>query len=182
MESSAITFCQRPSFRENLRRGQEVNLVSNYMKISFRPNEKFVRQYHLKFDPEVPAENEALRRSIYRGISKEMRNYYHPFVTSGDSLFSAKDVDEQVSITFSYSRPEEETPVEYRITIIKTENELDLSNVKSYENFSQKVKSFVEVVIKNILNANRGMVRFNGRSVFNYENSIQLQDFGKKYF
>lgn len=181
MESQEITFCQRPTLIENLRRGPEINLVSNYIKMSFKPNNKSVRQYHLKFEPEVSSENEALRRSIRKGISRQLRELFWPFVISGDSMFSVQNLEKDVAINFSYTRPEED-PVEYRVTILNTGNELDISNVRSYMGFSPQVKHFVETVVKSILSANRGMVRFNSRSIFNYEESIQLTDFGKYFF
>jgi hypothetical protein len=184
MESQEITFCQRPTLIESLRRGPEINLVSNYMKMSFKPNNKYVRQYHMKFEPDIPAENEALRRSIRKGISKQLREMFSPFVISGDSMFSVQNQEGEVTIGFSYTRPEQD-PVDYKITITNTGNELDISNVKSYMGFTPQVKHFVETVVKSILGANRGMVRFNSRSIFNYEESIQLTDFGKyflKYF
>lgn len=181
MESQEITFCPKPTLFDNLRRGPEINLVSNYMKMSFKPNNKFVRQYHMKFEPDIPAENETLRRSIRKGIGKQLRELFHPFVISGDSMFSVQNLEGEVAIGFSYTRPEQ-APTEYKITFTNTKNELDISNVKSFQGFTPQVKQFVETVIKSILGANRGMVRFNSRSIFNYEESIQLTDFGKKNF
>lgn len=171
-------FALKPALNEGLRRNREVNLVSNYLKISFRPNNNFVRQYFMRFEPEIAGDNEILKRQIIRGVGRQLREVFHPCITSGDSLFSAQIVNERIEINYTNRDNEDQ---EYRITIEKTGNEIDLSNIKSINNFSNKVKTFIEIVIKNILNANQGMIRFNKRNIFDYNAGVQLKDSGKAF-
>jgi hypothetical protein len=188
MESStqiqAIKFAQRPNINSSLRQSnQQVNLISNYIKISFKPQEHLIRQYALKFHPEIPSENDTLRRQIFRFMHKELRARYDPFIITGDSLFSAKLNDERVQIVFKLSAVagvEGAEEQEFNIELEPTENFIDLSNIRREDNFSQKVKSFIEVVFKSILRENRGMVRFNRSNIFNFEAVVQLSDSGKK--
>jgi hypothetical protein len=177
-----LTFPMRPTLNMQVRQQQRpVNLISNYLKISFRPNGSFVSQYAIKIEPCVESDNMGLRKTIYKTIYKHLIDTYFPFIISGDSLFSGKQVEEiQV---FNIQIRIGETNYEYQISIEKTNNMIDLANIKSVNNFSQKVKSFIEIVFKNILNANEGMVRFNNRSIYDFNKSYQLQECGKiNYF
>jgi len=188
MESStqmqAVRFAQKPNENLNLRQGsQQVNLISNYIKISFRPQEHLIRQYALKFTPEIPSENDSLRRQIFRFMHKELKERYDPFIITGDSLFSAKLNDERIHIIFKLkpvAGVEGAEEQEFNIEIEPTSNHIDLSNIRREDKFSQKVKSFIEVVFKSILRENRGMVRFNRSNIFNFEAVVQLSDTGKK--
>jgi hypothetical protein len=183
MESNDLVFCQRPTLVEGNRKGQPIKLISNYLNISFKPNNSYIRQYHLKFQPEIAHDNDILRRSIIRGLrnNEDFRKDFNPFVISGDSLFSPHDVEvgfNPISIVVPRQNGDSS---EFLVTIIKTNNQSDISNVKTNFGFSQKVKSLVDVIFKNILSANRGMIRFNKKSIYNYENTISLRDNGK-YF
>lgn len=176
MESttSEITFAKKPSLIPALRRNNEVNLVSNYLKTTINTNHCTIKQYSLKFEPEVASDNEGLRRQIFRGVSKRLRELFHPYSCSGDSLFSAQTVDEKVTITYT----RDESDGQYLLTIEKTGNEIDLSNIKVIDNFTSKVKMFMEIVFRNILNANQGMIRFNRKNIFDYKAATQLKDTG----
>jgi hypothetical protein len=174
-ERNKLNFALRPALNEGLRRNREVRLISNYLKVSFRPNNYNVRQYFIKFEPEIAADNETLKRKILREVGKELRADFSPYISSGDSLFSARNVD--AKITLSYDEPEKEGQ-KYTITIEKTDNEIDLTNIRVLNNFSYKVKSFIEIVFKNILNANQGMIRFNNKNIFDYNASTNLKDSG----
>jgi hypothetical protein len=186
MESTSInerklTFPNRPSLNMNIRQNQRpVNLISNFMKVSVKPNNKFVSQYAIKIEPNVASDSQLLRKMIHNTMRKNLDSTFYPWLISGDSLFSAQQVEEiqvyNIQIRFN------DTLYEYQIRIEKTKNNIDLENIRSINNFSQKVKSFIETVFKFILNANEGMVRFNKRSIFDFNKAFQLQDCGKKKF
>ena len=181
MESTRLNFAQRPNMIPNLRNDQPVNLVSNYMKITLKSNDKAVSQYHLTFIPEVASDNDHLRRGLIQSLRPKLREFYYPHAISGNSLYSAnRNVGEETRFTLSYPN-QEGTETIYEIVVRRTENTLDLTNYRTLEGMTQNVKTFLEIVIKNILNANRGMVRFNKSCIYNYELAVQLQDVGKFY-
>jgi hypothetical protein len=174
-----VEFARRPSLNFNLRKDQPVNLISNYMKISLKSNGKIVTQYHMSFTPNVEADNDDLRKKLYRGLRPKLKDIFKPFVISGDSLFTANaNAGEETSLSFTCTLSNGEEMV-YQVTIRRTSNELDLTNYRSTTQMTKNLKSFLEIVVKNILNANRGMVRFNKSCIFNYESAVQLQDTGK---
>jgi hypothetical protein len=172
-----LTFPIRPSLNmEKRQQHKPVNLISNYLKISFKPNDCFVSQYAIKIEPSIASDNIVLRKAIYKTITSRLIKTYFPFIISGDSLFSQKQVEEiQV---YNIQIIIDDNNYEYQISIEKTKNVIDLVNIRSVNNFSQKVKSFIEIVFKNILNANDGMVRFNNRSIYDFNRSYQLQECG----
>lgn len=173
-----LSFPSRPSLNATVRaRQRPINLISNFMRISIKPNDNFVSQYAIKIEPNVPSDSLLLRKMIQSTIKRELDVTYYPFIISGDSLFSPRQVEEiqvyNIKIKF------QETDYEYQINIEKTNNDIILENIRSINNNTQKVKSFIEIVFKSILNANNGMVRFNKRSIFDFNRSFQLQECGK---
>jgi hypothetical protein len=176
-----LDFVKKPSLNSNLRKDQSVKLISNYMKISLKSNDRVVTQYHMSFTPTIAADNDDLRKKLYRGIKPKLKNVFHPFVISGDSLFTAnRNAAEEIALQFTCTLSEGEEIV-FQVTIRRTTNELDLTNFRSTIQMTASVKSFLEILVKNILNANRGMVRFNKSSIYNFESAVRLQDTGNYY-
>jgi hypothetical protein len=175
-----LTFPNRPSLNQGIRERQRpVNLISNFMKISIKPNDRLVSQYSMKIEPNVASDSILLKKMIHNTIRKELESAFYPYIISGDSLFSPRQVEEiqvyKIKIRFN------DAEYEFEISLEKTNNDIALENIRSINNTSQKVKSFIEIVFKYILNANEGMVRFNKRSIFDFNKAFQLQDCGKTY-
>ena len=171
-------FSTRPGYMMGLRKQREINLISNYMLLSFSPGEICVKQYSVKFEPEIASDNGPLKKLILRGIGKDLKKHFHPFITSEDTIFSTKSIAEQVEITYDSNGGQVNLP--YKITIEKTKNEINLSNIQTNDSFSIKIKNFIEVILKNIISANNGIVRFNKSHYYDYFNVTQLPDTGKK--
>lgn len=178
LESTIFNFPKKPQLNDNLRRGKEVGLVSNFLKISFRPDEKGVRQYSIKYDPEIPDNNILMRKLVNRAIYQSLRKLYHPYVSSGNNFFSARNETEVVELLSEGTRDGE--PFSYKVTLSPTNNFIDLSNVRSLDLSSKKIKNLIEIIVKNILNANEGMVRFDRRNYFDYRKKFKLPDSGIK--
>ena len=173
MESQTVKkplFAPKPSINPSSRTERPVNLVSNLLQMWFKPEEGIANQYSIKIVPEVAADNYPLRRKIYKQISEKLRENYKPYFPSGYTLFSSKKEGVQ--------KIEMKTNVEsvdYKIEIEKTKNTIDLSQIRTTSDENIKVKSFIEILVKNIIEKNNNLVRFDDRSFFNYYNIKKLQ-------
>lgn len=170
-----LKFPSKPGFNLDLRKkSQPVMLISNYLKLNFSPpdSSNCVRQYALKFSPEVPADNGQIKRQILRYISKNLREFFHPYIPSGDTLFSPKFHNEKIELLSKFKF--EDIDYEYMVSIEPTSNLIDLTSIKTNDNLSIKIKNLIEVLIKYILNANNGLVRFNQRNFFDYNSLYKL--------
>ena len=172
-----VKFAQKPNLNNQSKGNQHVNLISNYLKISLNPQKNLIWQYSLKFFPEIDPNNILLRTSIFKHIHRELRQNLHFFIVSGDSIFSTRKVEEKIEIKFT--RIIENSKENYIILIEPTQNSISLSDIKKIDNFSQKVKSFMEIVFKNIIKQNDGIVRFNSRNIFDFKASSQISDTSK---
>jgi hypothetical protein len=182
MMDKSIEFPKKPTFMPQLRQKcPPVTLLSNYLKISLKSKERSIKQYAIKYEPEIPADNGHLRKIIIRQLTPQLNEFYEPFSDSGDCFFSPKDVNEEKTFAVTINRdnkePDEDN-LNYTVLITKTRNEIDLLDIKQPSLFSAKVKNFIEVLIKKILNANLGLVRFNKRNFFDWNNLKHLQDAG----
>jgi hypothetical protein len=174
-----LSFPKKPSINPQ-KRTKPITLISNYLKISLKSNHRRVKQYSIKYSPEIPADNGFLRRSIIRQLTSELNNFYEPFFDSGDCFFSPQDVYEQkyFSTTIKASGNDPEiTDSDYILEISRTDNQINLEEITKFSSFSMKTKNFLEVLIKKIVLANSGIMRFNNREYFDFNsNPIELGD------
>jgi hypothetical protein len=152
-----LSFPSKPALNVSLRQNsREVCMVSNFLKISFNPNENSVKIYSIKFEPEI--ESEIIQKQILSSNHSVLKNKFYPYLISGNNLFSPQKID---SFEFTYLHVKDEVEVEYRITIEKTKGEVDLSNIKTKDSLSIQIKNLIEIILKNIFNANPNIVRIN---------------------
>ena len=165
-----VVFAKKPAHNPNFRGEEKIQLVCNLLQMSFNPKEAIASQFSVKITPEIANDNYPLRRKILRQLSKDLNGYYRPYFPAGFTLFSsAKDADQMISLETNVDG------VDYKVVVEKTKNVVDLTQVRSTSDENLKVKSFIEVLIKNIIGANNNLVRFDDRSFFNYQNIKRLQ-------
>ena len=165
-----VVFAKKPTINNSFRTEQKVELVCNLLQMSFNPKEALASQYSVKITPEVARDNYPLRRKIFRQLSKDLTGYYKPYFPAGLTLFSsAKDADQVLSLETNIDG------VDYKVQIEKSKNIVDLTQIRSNSEENIKVKSFIEILIKNIISCNNNLVRFDDRSFFNYQNIKRLQ-------
>ncbi len=184
-------FSTKPQLNENLRQQRPVNLVSNCFKILVKPNDEFVRQYAIKFEPEIPSDNTEKKNRILRSIRRDpkVNRAYGRYLFLGDSIFATKNVEEPLEVEYeerkessdsdsnsNSSRSENIEIIKYRIIIQKTDNVIDLPNTKTISRLTIKQKSLVEHILKSIYKANPGMVQFDRSSVFDYNQAKHLDE------
>lgn len=176
LTTQEFEFAKRPPLNPGMRNQKNVELISNHIRLGFRPNEKRARQYAVRFEPEIAVDNLQLKRMLLKQVFKELRPYYHPYFQSGDTIFSPKVVEEVITVsTFNVN-------TEYQITIELTKNEIDLNQIRDRNDMSLKLKGFLENLVKNIISSNNGLVRFNKRNIFDYNNVTKLEGNSKFYY
>ena len=144
-------------------------VICNLKQINLGEQNKKVQQYAIHFEPIISDDNYPLKRKIIRQIRKDLQGKFEKYAHAGDTIFVfAKDPEEKVSI---------ETKIDdvlYKITFVRTSNEVNCRNINTRTRDNIKIKSFLESVIKNIFMANNHMVRFDDRSFYDYRNSAEF--------
>ena len=150
---------------------KKIRVLCNLKQINLGEENKKVQQYAIHYEPIIAEDNYPLKRKIIRQIRKDLNGYFEKCAQAGDSIFVfAKDPQEKVSL---------ETTVEnvlYKVTFIRTSNSINCRNINTRTKDNQKIKSFLESIIKNIFMANNHMVRFDDRSFYDYKDA---SSFGK---
>ena len=169
-----IIYVKKPALNMSLRNPQNekpINLQCNLLKMEFNPLKKHAQQFSVKITPEIAEDNYPLVRRIIRSLSKDLKKMYHPFISSGFSIFSSGNENDQMN-TFKCKLDDQE----YTVEISRTANILDLTKINSFKENDIRVKSFIEILIKSILSSNKGFIRFDDRSFFDYTNRESLNN------
>ena len=171
-----FTACEKPSFNEKFNNvySKRIKLTSNYFPLTL--NKLKVFQYSIKIEPEIANDNFTLRQLIYKNIHHKIKeNNFSPFLSSGFVLYTCnKEASNELKITAEIKE------IKYNITIEKTNNTIDLSliNDNSMENLC--VKTFIETLIRKIIEANSNLIRFDKRTYFDYVNYKKLDEHSRE--
>ena len=173
-----ITFCAKPSFNAQFNNvySKQIRLTSNYFPLTL--NKLKVFQYSIKITPEIANDNFPLRQLIYKNIHHKIKeNNFSPFLSSGFVLYTCnKEAPEVLPITAEIKE------IEYTILIEKTHNTIDLSLINNYSIENLCVKTFIETLIRKIIEANSNLIRFDKRTYFDYVNYKTLENSKIKIF
>lgn len=149
---------------------RDLKFICNLVRMKFNPNEESATQYSLEIQPEIDANNVALRRKILRAAGKEMKGYYDPYFSTGATLFSsAKNPQKELTFTVTVDSKE------FKLIIKKTDFKVDLNEIKTTSDANRNVRMFIDVIIKQIFQANNGLVKFDDRSFYNYTMQTNIQ-------
>ena len=173
-----ITFCAKPSFNAQFNNvySKQIRLTSNYFPLTL--NKLKVFQYSIKITPEIANDNFTLRQLIYKNIHHKIKeNNFSPFLSSGFVLYTCnKEAPEVLPITAEIKE------IEYNILIEKTNNTIDLSLINNYSIENLCVKTFIETLIRKIIEANSNLIRFDKRTYFDYVNYKTIEHTKIKIF
>ncbi len=171
MEQTKYALAKKPAHTLSMRGQKSVDLLCNYIRLGLNPNENIVKQYSIKFEPEIARDNAPKKREILRRLTHEIKAELYPSMQSGDTIFSPKTIDKDIVLTHHYDGDGEE----YKVTIAKTDNIIDLTQITEINTYSFQIKNFLENLVKNIISSNNGLVRFNKRSIFDYNNVTKME-------
>ena len=138
-------FTKRPETSNSTKR--TLKLITNLLKICFTPNSDSAVQYSVSIEPEIQSDNISLRRKILKSIRQDLLGYYRPYFPAGMTLFSSSKNSETKRI-FQTKVDE----VDYKITITKTNNSVDLTKANTTSTENYMIKNFIENNIKSLLN------------------------------
>lgn len=161
-------FTKRPETSNSTKR--TLKLITNLLKICFTPNSDSAVQYSVSIDPLIQSDNISLRRKILKSIRQDLLGYYRPYFPAGMTLFSSSKNSETKRI-FQTKVDE----VDYKITITKTNNSVDLTKANTTSTENYMIKNFIENNIKSLLNANADLIKFDDRSFYSYAKATRLQ-------
>ena len=170
-----IVYVKKPSLNLKLRDSKKessIKLLCNLIKINFNPSHKHTQQYSVKIKPEVAEDNYPLVKRILRQLSKELKGIFQPYISSGFSIFSSTTDNDELTYTLLCVLNDQE----YEVEINKTLNNIDLSKINSFKENDIRVKTFIEILVKSILSANKNFIRFDDRTFFDYVNRESLKN------
>lgn len=129
------------------------NIQTNLVRIKI--NDQSSQQYSLSFDPAIDKEQEFLKKVIIKQLTPELNGRLEKFFLAGDTLFSPGNNKDDL---FTLKTTVKDT--EYKVTVNKTSNHIDLSAVKDNSKESIKFKSYAENILKQVALANPNLLRF----------------------
>ena len=142
---------QNPNFRSNDR---ETLLRTNLLRLRINNNLKTIYVYSITFDSSVPADNAFIKRIILKNEDFAIREHYEKYIVAGDNLLSSLKVEEE-KIFISKVMIEEERIYQIKINLIPDLTFDLLQRITKEDKIFKQKKTFVEILIKNILNANK---------------------------
>ena len=163
--------CHKPMINLKFReRDKTKTYLSNLLKLRINPAFKIINVYTIFFPKNVEDNNTLLKTEIIRNIHRGLKEKFTTFITAGPNLFSPTDIlKEEMNFQSNLSNSD----IQYQVVIKKSDAKIDLENLRFSDKFSIQVKQFVEILIKNILQAN-DLMRMGGRTYFDRESYDEL--------
>ena len=161
-ERVEIIYPKKPKRDDQLQgKDQKSKVICNLRQIMLDKDRRQIRQYAIHYEPEIAEDNFPLKKSIIRQIKPELRKNFPKFIQGGDTLFVVgSNLQEKIVL---------ETTVEstlYKIQIVLTKNIIDCRNINTRCKDNIKIKSLLEILVKNVVLANNHIVKFDDRSFY----------------
>ena len=155
---SLINFQEKPSLNPNIRSNHaETRLKTNLLRSRLNSNIQILYVYSIAFPSNVPADNTFIKRLILRNSDRSLREQFERFIIAGDNLLSSVRHDiEKVFISKVITEGEDRV-YEIRVNLIPDQTFDLLKKITREDTFYRQKKYFLEILIKNILSANRLM-------------------------
>ena len=171
-KNSSIVYPKRPKRNTQLEeKDRKTTVICNLRQISLNSSTNQIRQYAIHFEPEIADDNFPLKKKLLRQIREELKKHFQRFIQGGDTLFViAANPLEKIVV---------ETKLDtalYKVQFILTKNTIDCRNIRSRTKDHIKIKNIIELLIKNIIQANNHIVRFEDRSFYDY---YDIETFGR---
>ena len=169
---SLIVYPTRPKRDTQLeQKDRKTNVICNLRQISLVSSSRQIRQYAIHFEPEIAEDNHPLKKKLLRQIREDLHKNFQKFIQGGDTLFviTANPVEKVVIETKL-----EETL--YKVQFVLTKNIIDCRNIRTRTKDHIKIKNIIEILVKNIIQANNHIVKFDDRSFYDY---YDIETFGR---
>jgi hypothetical protein len=141
----------------------KIKVISNLRQISLASSHNQIRQYAIHFEPEIAEDNYPLKKKLLRQLREELHKNFQKYIQGGDTLFvCAANLKDKVVL---------ETKLDstlYKIQFVLTQNIIDCRNIRTRGKDHIKIKNLIEILIKNIIQANNHIVKFNDGSFYDY--------------
>ena len=169
---SLIVYPTRPKRDLHIEeKDKKTTVICNLRQISLSSSSKKISQYAIHFEPEIAEDNFPLKRKLIRQIREELKKHFQKYIQGGDSLFvCSANLEEK----FVLETKLEETL--YKIQFVLTKNTIDCRNICTRTKDNIKIKNIIETLIKNILQSNNHIVKFDDRSFYDY---FDVETFGR---
>ena len=169
---SLIVYPTRPKRDlQQQERDHKTNVICNLRQISLVSSSRQIRQYAIHFEPEIAEDNHPLKKKLLRQIREDLHKNFQKYIQGGDTLFviTANPVEKVVI----------ETKLEdtlYKVQFVLTKNIIDCRNIRTRTKDHIKIKNIIEILVKNIIQANNHIVKFDDRSFYDY---YDIETFGR---
>ena len=169
---SLIVYPSRPKRDLQLQeRDRKTNVICNLRQISLVSSARQIRQYAIHFEPEIAEDNHPLKKKLLRQIRDDLHKNFQKYIQGGDTLFviTANPVEKVVV----------ETKLDdtlYKVQFVLTKNTIDCRNIRTRTKDHIKIKNIIEILVKNIIQANNHIVKFDDRSFYDY---FDIETFGR---
>ena len=146
---------QEKPFIDPDRMSNPVFVKTNLTKLRINNTIKIVYLYSIKFDSIIPLDNAYIKRIILRNLKQSIKEKFKIHLVAGDNLFSPMKIDDEIKLISKVIVEEEEKMYQVEFNLVK-DYKLDLQQtITNDDQFYQQKKIFVEILIKNILHANK---------------------------
>ena len=149
-------FQEKPTINLNLRPNNSGGkLKTNLSKLRINNDIEIVYIYSIKFDSIIPLDNTSSKKNILRNFTHFLKEKFKRFIVAGDNLFSPIKIEQEIILTSKDTIGQEEKINQVVFNLIK-EAKLELhQNITKDDKFYNQKKIFLEILIKNILHANK---------------------------
>ena len=174
MNEEVIKFPVAPRLNQDLRKEKLVKVRTNYLKLHFNPNKKHAMQFSIKSEPEIAEDNFSLLRKIIKLCSIDLKENFSKYFQSGFSLFTNDAKKDKIILEIQVEENK------FKITIEKTKNLIELDKIRNEGQNNLVTKMFMETLIKQIILANEGIIKFQKGDFYNIHNQKYLSDNSKE--
>ena len=150
---------------------RKITVICNLRQISLSSSSNKISQYAIHFEPEIAEDNFPLKKKLLRQIRDELKKHFHKYIQGGDTLFvCSSNLKEKLVI---------ETKLDstlYKVQFVLTKNVIDCRNIRTRTKDHIKIKNLIEILVKNIIQSNNHIVKFDDRSFYDY---FDIETFGR---
>ena len=146
---------------------KKINIATNLFQLEFENLNYNLTLFSIEVTPQFDESNFNLRLTIYNYIEKNFPKFFKKNFFGGNVLFSLIHCENKED-KISYNKIEfNETIKEkkYLITLTKIE-EVQFKNVNDFSGYNQKIKHYVETLVRNIILKNKNVIYFKDRTLF----------------
>ena len=156
---------------------QNIKIATNLFELKYLDIFHNLTLFKIETEPLFDENNWYLRRDFYRSIEANLPKSFKKKFFSGKTLFAFISFDNEIKKNF-YNKIEINSEIkgkEYSIILTKIK-EVEFKKVNDFSGENQKIKLYIETIIRNIVMKNPKVVYFKDRSIFeiNLENITKI--------